>query len=209
MFAPGFLFAALSGTQTDGTFFVSDAVARGAVAILAGSAAAIDVDDDIVVLRADDPRRALALMAARFYGAQPQMMVGVTGTNGKTSVASFLEQIWSQLGHRAASLGTLGVIAPGEYQVLVHTTPEPVRLHEILRDLANANVTHAVLEASSHGLAQRRCDGVLFAAGGFTNISRDHLDYHDSFDDYFCAEIQAFYGSFAQRCRRCNLSRWR
>jgi len=189
---PGFLFAALAGTLADGARFVPDAIARGAVVILADTDAVIDVADNIAIIRSDDPRRALALMAARFYGGQPETMVAITGTNGKTSVASFLQQIWAQLGHQAASLGTLGVSAPMGHKDLQHTTPDPVVLHEILRDLADDGVSYAALETSSHGLAQRRCDGVKFTAGAFTNISRDHLDYHESFEDYFAQKARLF-----------------
>ncbi len=130
------------------------------------------------MIRVADPRRALALAAARFYARQPRTVVAVTGTNGKTSVTVFLRQIWEKAGHRAASLGTIGLVSPGGAVTGSLTTPDPVKLHEILADLAGDEVTHLALEASSHGLEQRRLDGVRFAAGAFTNLSRDHLDYH-------------------------------
>jgi UDP-N-acetylmuramoyl-L-alanyl-D-glutamate--2,6-diaminopimelate ligase len=139
-----------------------------------------------------DPRRRLALIAARFFGAQPEVAVAVTGTNGKTSVASFVRQLWEQTGFRAASLGTVGVVGPSGTQTLAHTTPDPVELHCILADLAKSGVTHLALEASSHGLEQRRVDGLRLAAGAFTNISRDHLDYHSSFEDYFNVKLRLF-----------------
>ena len=140
------------------------------------------------------PTRAarLALIAARFFGAQPEVAVAVTGTNGKTSVASFVRQLWEQMGFRAASLGTVGVVGPSGTQTLAHTTPDPIELHRILADLAKSGVTHLALEASSHGLEQRRVDGLRLAAGAFTNISRDHLDYHSSFEDYFNVKLRLF-----------------
>ena len=187
----GYLFAALPGVKTDGSRFIQEALARGAAAILvpqgakpqAGSAAMIEDRD---------PRRRLALIAARFYGLQPKIAVAVTGTNGKTSVASFVRQLWAGQGLKAASLGTVGVVTPSGAQVLKHTTPDPIELHAILAALAKEGVTHLALEASSHGLQQRRVDGVSFAAGAFTNISRDHLDYHASFDDYFAQKLRLF-----------------
>ena len=136
--------------------------------------------------------RSLSLIAARFFGAQPDVAVAVTGTNGKTSVASFVRQLWEQMGYRAASLGTVGVVGPSGTQVLAHTTPDPIELHRILADLAKSGVTHLALEASSHGLEQRRVDGVRLAAGAFTNISRDHLDYHPSFEAYFNEKLRLF-----------------
>ena len=139
-----------------------------------------------------DPRRRLALMAARFYAPQPETVVSITGTNGKTSVAAFLRQIWRALGKEAASLGTLGVVSRGETKPLIHTTPDPVALHRILADLSDTGVTHLALEASSHGLQQRRLDAVALKAAAFTNISRDHLDYHDDLDAYFAQKLRLF-----------------
>ncbi len=140
------------------------------------------------IIEDSDPRRRLALIAARFFGLQPKTVVAVTGTNGKTSVASFVRQLWAGQGFAAASLGTVGVVSPSGTKILKHTTPDPIELHAILAALARDGVTHLALEASSHGLQQRRVDGITFAAGAFTNISRDHLDYHASFEDYFDAE---------------------
>lgn len=185
---PGFLFAALRGVKADGAGFIADAVARGASAIISSS----DVPAGAPVLVTPDPHRALALAAAAFYGAQPQTMVAVTGTSGKTSVASFTRQIWEHTGTVAASIGTTGVVAPGceEYGSL--TTPDPVALHKLLAELAHAGVTHASMEASSHGLDQRRLDGVTLAAGGFTNLGRDHMDYHPTVEDYHAAKMRLF-----------------
>jgi UDP-N-acetylmuramoyl-L-alanyl-D-glutamate--2,6-diaminopimelate ligase len=143
-------------------------------------------------LAVDDPRLALALSAARYFGKQPQTMVAVTGTSGKTSVAAFTRQIWEQAGYAAASIGTTGVVAPGRNDYGSLTTPDPVALHQLLRELADAGVTHASMEASSHGLDQRRLDGVKLAAGGFTNLGRDHMDYHPTVEDYHRAKLRLF-----------------
>jgi UDP-N-acetylmuramoyl-L-alanyl-D-glutamate--2,6-diaminopimelate ligase len=188
---PGFLFAALPGVKTDGQRFIAQALERGAAAILVPAGTKPD-GGSAVVIEDSDPRRRLALIAARFYGLQPKTAVAVTGTNGKTSVASFVRQIWTALGYRAASLGTVGVVGPRGTQTLKHTTPDPIELHAILAALAKDGVTHLAMEASSHGLQQRRVDGIEFAAGAFTNISRDHLDYHASFDDYFAQKLRLF-----------------
>jgi UDP-N-acetylmuramoyl-L-alanyl-D-glutamate--2,6-diaminopimelate ligase len=188
---PGFLFAALPGVKTNGTRFIAEAVQRGAAAILLGQGGAPALNGTPVVEDAD-PRRRLALIAARFFGTQPDTEVAVTGTNGKTSVASFVRQLWEQQGFKAASLGTVGVVSPSGTETLAHTTPDPVALHAILAKLAHDGVTHLALEASSHGLQQRRVDGVRFKAGAFTNISRDHLDYHPSFEDYFAQKLRLF-----------------
>ena len=188
----GFLFAAIPGGQADGAKFAASAVSNGAVAMLAGSDAVIEVPAGTPVLRADNPRLALSLMAARFHAPQPDIVVAVTGTNGKTSVASFVRQLWAALGFEAASLGTIGVVTPRGTKVLRHTTPEPIELHGLLAELAKDGITHLALEASSHGLQQRRIDGVTLAAGAFTNISRDHLDYHATFEDYFTQKLRLF-----------------
>ncbi len=189
---PGYLFAALSGTKTDGSRFIADAVLRGAIAVLADENAIVNVPPQIQVIRDANPRRRLAQMAAQFYGAQPELTVAVTGTNGKTSVASFLRQIWEHAGYKAASLGTTGIFFKGQQETLAHTTPDPVVLHEKLASLAERGATHLAFEASSHGLAQYRLDGVKLRAGAFTNISRDHMDYHANFEDYFNAKMRLF-----------------
>ncbi|MFW2392784.1 MAG: UDP-N-acetylmuramoyl-L-alanyl-D-glutamate--2,6-diaminopimelate ligase [Methyloceanibacter sp.] len=188
--APGYLFAALPGVNADGTRFVADAVSRGAAAILVPEG--VHPETSAPVIADADPRRRLALIAARFFGAQPETVVAVTGTNGKTSVASFVRQLWAARGFEAASLGTIGVVTPRGTKVLRHTTPEPIELQGLLAELAKGGVTHLALEASSHGLQQRRIDGVTLAAGAFTNISRDHLDYHATFEDYFTQKLRLF-----------------
>ena len=186
---PGDLFFALAGTRADGANFINEALSRGAGAVVASEA----VETLTPVHRHSNPRRLLALAAARFHQAQPDICVAVTGTNGKTSVVSFVRQIWQSLGHRAASLGTVGIVGPAGEENLSHTTPDPVELHAILARLKRKDgVSHLALEASSHGLAQYRLDGVKFAAGAFTNITRDHLDYHSSFEDYLSAKLRLF-----------------
>jgi len=185
------LFAALAGTKADGMAYAKAAEAAGAVAVLAGESSNAD-GLHVPVIRAAEPRRALSLLAARFFGAQPETIAAVTGTNGKTSVAAFLRQIWAAAGYEAASLGTIGIITNAGERPLSHTTPDPVMLHKALADLANEGVTHLALEASSHGLDQHRLDGVRFSAGAFTNITRDHLDYHPTFEDYFAAKLRLF-----------------
>jgi UDP-N-acetylmuramoyl-L-alanyl-D-glutamate--2,6-diaminopimelate ligase len=189
---PGFLFAALSGTQTNGMRFIGDAIARGASALLVGQGADVVRSDALAIIIDDNPRRRLAQLAARFYGAQPQTVAAVTGTNGKTSVAAFLRQIWEREGKRSASLGTIGIVTAGREEPLAHTTPDPVAIHVVLARLAGEGVSHLALEASSHGLAQYRLDGVRLAAGAFTNITRDHLDYHPTFEDYLAAKLRLF-----------------
>lgn len=187
---PGYLFAALPGTKLDGTAFIAQAIERGAAALLVPKGAEVDVRVPVISDR--NPRRRLALMAARFFGAQPATIAGVTGTNGKTSVATFTQQIWAALGQEAASLGTLGVASAKGERPLGFTTPDPVALQAELAALAVEGVTHLAMEASSHGLAQYRLDGARLAAAGFTNITRDHMDYHTSFDDYLYAKLRLF-----------------
>jgi UDP-N-acetylmuramoyl-L-alanyl-D-glutamate--2,6-diaminopimelate ligase len=188
---PGFLFAALPGSRTDGRRFIADAIARGAAAILA-PADLTDAGLDVPLVPDPDPRRRLALIAARFYGRQPRWIAAVTGTSGKTSIAWFAMQLWTELGHPAASLGTLGLIAPGGRGASGLTTPDPVRLHALLTGLAAGGIQHLALEASSHGLDQRRLDGVQLTAAAFTNLSRDHFDYHGSEDAYLAAKRRLF-----------------
>ena len=189
---PGDVFFALPGGRADGAAFIPDAVARGAVAVVAEPKVARP-GLAVPLVHHSNPRQRLALAAARFHGLQPDICVAVTGTNGKTSVAAFVRQIWASMGFRAASLGTVGVVGPDDSKVLSHTTPDPVELHSILAALKSTDhVTHLALEASSHGLVQHRLDGVQLAAGGFTNVTRDHLDYHMSFADYFDAKMRLF-----------------
>ena len=190
---PGFLFAALAGARADGRAFIPEAMARGAAAVLAPPGTRIETREPPVPLLVDDnPRRRFALMAARFFASQPPTVAAVTGTNGKTSVVSFLRQVWTRLGRQAAGLGTLGIAAPGLEVAGSLTTPDPVELHRILADLAGRGVECLAMEASSHGLAQHRLDGVRVAAGAFTNLSRDHLDYHGSMESYLEAKTRLF-----------------
>ncbi len=187
---PGDLFVAVPGTRSDGLGFVPQALAAGAVAVMAERAA--EVPADIAFVDVPDAHRALALCAAAFFPRQPPTIAAVTGTSGKTSVAAFTRQIWAALGFSAASLGTIGVVSPkGEHYGSL-TTPDPIELHRTLDRLAGEGVTHLALEASSHGLEQRRLDGVRIAAGGFTNLSRDHLDYHPSMEAYLAAKLRLF-----------------
>lgn len=188
----GFLFAAMPGSTTDGARYVDKAIAAGAVAVLAGTQADIPTPAGVAVVRADDPRRALALIAARFHPGQPEKLVAVTGTSGKTSVAAFVREIFADAGHEAASLGTVGIVSRRWSTYGRLTTPDPIALHEALDRLAREGVTHAALEASSHGLDQRRLDGIRIVAAGFTNLGRDHMDYHPTVADYLAAKMRLF-----------------
>ncbi|KAF0116167.1 MAG: UDP-N-acetylmuramoyl-L-alanyl-D-glutamate--2 6-diaminopimelate ligase [Rhodobacteraceae bacterium] len=192
----GMLFAALPGTQVHGARFIPLALEQGASAVLTDAegvrlAAEVLGDSDVALVVAEDPRAALACAAALWFGAQPDVMVAVTGTNGKTSVATFTRQIWAALGHEAINIGTTGIegawTAPSS-----HTTPDPVTLQKLLAAAAQGGVTHAAMEASSHGIDQRRLDGVRLRAGGFTNLTQDHLDYHKTMEAYFEAKAQLF-----------------
>ena len=187
---PGFLFAALKGGQTDGARYIGQALSRGAAAVL--TRPGVPVPEGTVTVTDGNPRRALALLAARFFGRQPATIIAVTGTNGKTSVACFTRQIWEALGHRAVSVGTLGVAGAGHDDKMDRTTPQPVDLHRVLAQLADKGVDHAALEGSSHGLHQHRMDGVTVQAAAFTNLSRDHFDYHATVEDYFAAKMRLF-----------------
>jgi UDP-N-acetylmuramoyl-L-alanyl-D-glutamate--2,6-diaminopimelate ligase len=189
---PGDLFVALRGTKTDGRRFVADAVRAGAVAVMGEEVPDRPLPAGVPFIAVDDARRALAQAAARFFPRQPHMIAAVTGTSGKTSVVAFVRQIWSQLGRRAASIGTLGLIAPAGEIAGSLTTPDPMRLHRTLHELAGEGVNHVALEASSHGLDQRRLDGVQVRIGAFTNLTRDHLDYHSSLEDYLSAKLRLF-----------------
>jgi len=187
---PGWLFAALPGSKADGAAFVGDALARGARAILIKTGAAVALPHGVARVQSQEPRRALARLAARFYDRQPGSIVAVTGTSGKTSVADFARQIFQRLGHSAASLGTLGLVKAGAVSYGALTTPDPIALHQTLARLARDGVTHLALEASSHGLDQHRLDGVALRAAAFSNLGRDHLDYHPSLDAYFKAKLR-------------------
>jgi UDP-N-acetylmuramoyl-L-alanyl-D-glutamate--2,6-diaminopimelate ligase len=190
---PGYVFAALPGSAHDGRQFIADAVARGAAAILApqGTDWPAGVPPRPLILD-PEPRRRLAQMAARFAGPQPRRIAAVTGTNGKTSTADFLRQLWTLGAHKAASLGTLGLIAPGMPQGAGLTTPDPVSLAATMATLAAAGIEHVAIEASSHGLDQFRLDGLRLCAGAFTNLTRDHLDYHGGMEAYRAAKLRLF-----------------
>jgi UDP-N-acetylmuramoyl-L-alanyl-D-glutamate--2,6-diaminopimelate ligase len=188
---PGALFAALPGTKADGACFIPEAIANGAAALLVAETAAVP-PVAVPVLRSKDPRRALALLAARFYGVQPEVAVAVTGTNGKTSVVEFTRQLFAALGRSAASLGTIGLVKPDGAVYGSLTTPDPVALHATFAQLAREGVTHLAFEASSHGLDQRRLDGVRLTAAAFTNLGRDHFDYHSTVEHYFAAKLRLF-----------------
>ncbi len=191
--AAGYLFAALPGSRVDGRDFIPQALDKGAAAVLAPEGTRMpDGRRDVALITDANPRRRLALLAARFYGRQPETACAVTGTNGKTSVASFTRQLWQALGHPAASLGTLGLQPPRADAPASLTTPDPVELHRCLAALARDHIDHVVLEASSHGLDQYRLDGIRVSAAAFTNLTRDHLDYHGTMEAYLAAKLRLF-----------------
>jgi UDP-N-acetylmuramoyl-L-alanyl-D-glutamate--2,6-diaminopimelate ligase len=187
---PGDLFFALAGHKTDGTRFIDAAIASGAVAIAGDHPPAGECRVPFVVT--PNPRRALALAAAKFYPQQPATIAAVTGTSGKTSVAAFTRQIWQRLGHASASIGTIGLVSPKRVVYGSLTTPDPIALHRQLDEITRDGVTHLAFEASSHGLDQYRLDGVRIAAGGFTNLTRDHMDYHPDVAHYLAAKLRLF-----------------
>jgi UDP-N-acetylmuramoyl-L-alanyl-D-glutamate--2,6-diaminopimelate ligase len=195
---PGFLFVAVSGSRSDGANYLHEAVQRGAVAIIAEPGKTLHSEAGAPIINVEQTRRYYSLLAAQFYRTQPSGIAAVTGTNGKTSVVSFLRQIWSLSGFRAASVGTLGVEAPGvtgadwSQQILNLTTPDPVFLHRALDHLAFNKVQRVAIEASSHGLDQYRIDGVQVTQAGFTNLTRDHVDYHGSMALYLKAKLRLF-----------------
>lgn len=192
----GYLFAAMPGTRVHGGEFIQYALRMGASAVLTDAEgariAAQELEDSgAALVVVEDPRQALAYTASLWFGAQPSVMVAVTGTNGKTSVSTFARQIWMELDKPAINLGTTGV--EGSWAApLNHTTPEPITLHRTLAQATQNGITHAAMEASSHGLEQRRLDGVVLKAAAFTNFTQDHLDYHDSFEAYFAAKAGLF-----------------
>jgi UDP-N-acetylmuramoyl-L-alanyl-D-glutamate--2,6-diaminopimelate ligase len=188
---PGFLFVAVAGAKADGAHFAKAAAAGGAVAV-AAEQRPDGLPDTVAFVPVTNARRALSLAAAKFYPRQPSTIAAVTGTSGKTSVAAFTREIWTALGLQAASLGTIGVVSPRGATYGSLTTPDPVELHKTLDTLAGEGVTHLALEASSHGLDQHRLDGVRVAAGAFTNLSRDHLDYHPTMEAYLQAKLRLF-----------------
>jgi len=192
---PGFLFVALLGSKQDGAVFVSDAAAKGASAILALDGITLpDNAANLPIVSSPNPRRSFAISASRYFAAQPKTTAAVTGTNGKTSVAWFTKQLWSKLGKKSASIGTLGLLTDTEAHSLGKglTTEDPMTLHRNLDALAKKQFECTILEASSHGLDQHRLDGVRFSAGAFTNLSHEHLDYHKNFDNYRTAKRRLF-----------------
>lgn len=191
---PGFLFAALPGTKTQGAHFIPQALRQGAVAILGAPELQAAIPSDVpVFLPAENPRKAFALLAARFYQTQPRTIAAVTGTNGKSSVVGFARQIWEHLDVPAASLGTLGLEPPvATTGGAALTTPDPAALHHLLGELAAQKIDHLAMEASSHGLEQFRLDGVRLRVAVFTTFSRDHLDYHGSTKAYLAAKLRLF-----------------
>lgn len=190
---PGYLFAAIPGTAADGANFIPDAIRRGAIAVLAQPGLdAGQVGAGVTLVTDANPRRRLARMAAAYFASQPDTIVGVTGTSGKSSVAGFTRQIWAATGLQAASIGTLGIEGPGYAGGEGLTTPDPVDLHRELAAMETAKIDHVAMEASSHGLDQYRMDGVRFSAAAFTNFSHEHLDYHPTMEAYRQAKLRLF-----------------
>ena len=185
---PGFVFAALPGVKAHGRQFIPMAEDKGAAAILGTP----DTATRKPLIAVEDPREALAQMASKFYPGQPDTVAAVTGTNGKSSTVEFLRQIWSRAGFEAAALGTLGVTLASGRTEFGYTTPDAIRLHQAISELRAKGVTHLAMEASSHGLKQRRMDGVTVSLAGFTNLTQDHLDYHSDFEDYFASKMRLF-----------------
>jgi len=188
----GDVFIAIAGSKADGRKFVGSALAAGAVAVVGQKDLDTALPEGITFVRVGNSRRAVALMAAKFFSRQPRVIAAVTGTSGKTSVVSFTRQIWTALGLPAASIGTIGVVSPRGETYGALTTPDPIALHRSLDALAGDGITHLAIEASSHGLDQYRLDGLRIAAAAFTNITRDHLDYHESFEAYLAAKLRLF-----------------
>lgn len=190
---PGYAFVAVQGFKSNGNQYIEDALMHGASVIVAPTGTILPVGTTAILIEEDNTRLALANMAAKFYGQQPDVIVSVTGTSGKTSVVNFTQQLWSLYGiTQSASLGTLGVRGPGLVRSGSLTTPDTVSLHAELADLAAVGITHLAIEASSHGLDQYRLDGVKMTAAGYTNLSRDHLDYHIDMEAYFIAKSRLF-----------------
>ena len=187
---PGEVFFALAGSKTDGARFIDQAIASGAVAVASDHPP--QGPSRVPFVTTPNPRRALALAAAKFYPRQPATIAAITGTSGKTSVAAFTRQIWQRLGQESASIGTIGLVSPKHTVYGSLTTPDPIALHRQLDEIAREGVTHLALEASSHGLDQYRLDGVRISAGGFTNLSRDHMDYHPDVAHYLAAKLRLF-----------------
>lgn len=188
---PGHLFAAFPGNIADGRQYIDQAIKNGAVAVLAPTGTTI-INPDVTLVTDGNPRHLFSQIAARFYNQQPQTIAAVTGTNGKTSIVQFTRELWAMSGLRAASLGTIGLIAPHITRESANTTADTASLHRDLYMLAENNITHLALEASSHGLHQHRLDGLKIAVAGFTNLTRDHLDYHPTVEHYMAAKLRLF-----------------
>lgn len=189
---PEFLFAAIPGTKHDGRAFISDAIKRGAVAVLAPRDAAKGLPKTVAIVETGDMRAALSGIAARFYPRQPETIAAVTGTSGKTSTVQFAREIWQALGKQSASIGTLGLVTAKESRTGSLTTPDAITLHKLLDEIAGGGVTHLAMEASSHGLALHRLDHVRIKVAAFTNLSRDHLDFHNTMEEYRAAKLRLF-----------------
>lgn len=192
---PGSLFIAMQGSNASGADFIDDAVARGAVALIIAPDMALPSSAmQVPVLRTENPRAMLAHLAAALHPSQPESIAGITGTDGKTSTVHFLRQIWQHLGYNAASIGTLGFLGNDNRIIIdgTHTTPDPIALHKALEQLTEEGYQHAAIEISSHGLDQRRCDGLALYAAAYTNLSREHLDYHHDMENYFLAKARLF-----------------
>jgi len=189
----GFLFIAIKGIAADGHAFIGDALARGATAIVIEATTDRTVfPTDIPVLTVPDARTAASAIAAAFYPRQPQTVAAVTGTSGKTSTVQFTRELWERRGRRAASIGTLGLVTPEMKRYGSLTTPDSLSLHKTLNEITDAGITHAAIEASSHGIELHRLDNVRIAIGAFTNLSRDHLDYHGTMERYLAAKMRLF-----------------
>ncbi len=187
---PGFLFVAIPGARFDGRNFIVEAIKRGATAVFAPEDMTALPDASLVT--ASNLRLAISKIASRFYPQQPEMIAAVTGTSGKTSTTQFIREIWQELGHKTASIGTLGLVTKDEERYGSLTTPDAITLHHMLDEITRNGVTHLAMEASSHGLALNRLDNVHVKVGAFTNLSRDHLDYHGTMEDYFAAKQRLF-----------------
>ncbi len=191
----GYIFAALPGTKVDGRDFIPEALKRGATAIVALTGTKLPEEyEQVLLIKSDNPARAFSKLSSAYYdNEQPATIAAVTGTNGKTSTAHFTAQLWQALGHKSASMGTLGIMKDGKIETSSSmTTPDPVTLHKNLAEMAKEGITHLCMEASSHGLEQYRIDGVRIGVAGYTNISRDHLDYHKDMESYLAAKLRLF-----------------
>uniref|UniRef100_UPI0025DF188C UDP-N-acetylmuramoyl-L-alanyl-D-glutamate--2, 6-diaminopimelate ligase n=1 Tax=Sphingomonas sp. TaxID=28214 RepID=UPI0025DF188C len=187
--APGNIFGAFRGSRFNGEDFIAEAVKRGASAIVARPEARVE---GVPHLAAAEPRKLFAQLAARFFAPYPDVIVAVTGTNGKTSTVELTRQLWRMAGHRSASIGTLGVTTADDQVKTGLTTPDIVTFLSNMAGLDRMGISHVAYEASSHGLDQYRAEGVPVQAAAFTNFSRDHLDYHASMDEYFAAKMRLF-----------------